>query len=185
MDERGRFFYIIGASGVGKDTLIDFARERIAGDRPVVFCHRYITRPAEQGGEDFIHLDEAEFENRRRLGLFALDWKSHGYCYGVGIEIHQWLARGLGVVLNGSRGYLPQAASRYPELCPILITVAPGTLAERLRRRGRETEAEIEERLRRARALEEVSHPRLITIDNSSTVEAAGGRLVEVLCRGC
>jgi len=183
MDERGRFFYIIGASGVGKDTLMEYARQRIAGTQPIVFSHRYITRPKALGGEDFIHLAESEFENRRRMGLFALNWKSHGYRYGVGIEIHQWLAKGLDVVLNGSRGYLPQASSRYPELCPVLIRVRREILAERLRQRGRETEAEIEERLQRAVAFDEVAHPRLRVIDNDDDIQAGGERLVEILRR--
>ena len=44
----GRLVYVMGPSGAGKDSLLSFARSALA-DEPVVFAHRYITRPAGQG----------------------------------------------------------------------------------------------------------------------------------------
>jgi ribose 1,5-bisphosphokinase len=44
-----RLFYVIGASGAGKDTLLRYARVRVGGSGGVVFAHRYITRPAAAG----------------------------------------------------------------------------------------------------------------------------------------
>lgn len=96
--------YIIGPSGSGKDTFINLGRQHLGREPDVCFAHRYITRPASAGGENHIALTEEEFLARQSAGLFAMNWYSHGYHYGIGIEINQWLALGLTVVVNGSRG---------------------------------------------------------------------------------
>jgi ribose 1,5-bisphosphokinase len=79
--------YVMGPSGCGKDSLLRYARARLAGDPAVVFAHRYITRAAAAGGENHVELTPAEFATRLRKHLFALTWESHGHAYGVGIEI--------------------------------------------------------------------------------------------------
>lgn len=130
---KGKLFYVIGPSGSGKDSLMRYARERLAGDAGVVFAHRYITRAAELQGENHIALTAPEFDARRAAGLFAMHWGSHALRYGIGLEINFWLERGCNVVMNGSREYLPQAKCSYPALVAVLIAVAPEVLAERLR----------------------------------------------------
>ncbi len=174
-----RLFYVIGPSGAGKDSLIDYARGRLDG-RPVAFAHRYVTRPATAGGENHVALTEGEFAAREATGCFAMTWGSHGLHYGLGTEIRFWMDRGLTVVVNGSRGYLPTAAKDFPDLVPVLIRVAPDVLEGRLRARGRETEDDIAERLRRAAAFD-VRHPALVVIDNNGPLEEAGDRLVALL----
>ena len=134
--------YVVGPSGCGKDSLLDYARERVEV-LPVAFAHRYITRAAAAGGENHVALTRTEFEVRDRAGLFALDWASHGNRYGIGVEIDTWMAAGVTVVMNGSRGYLETARARYPELVSVLITVDPSVLEERLQARGRESREEI------------------------------------------
>ena len=89
--------YLVGASGSGKDSLLAHARSRLCAQQEVIFAHRYITRAASVGGENHIALSNAEFELRRQAGLLAMHWESHGYCYGVGIEINHWLAKGMTV----------------------------------------------------------------------------------------
>jgi ribose 1,5-bisphosphokinase len=174
-----RLFYVIGPSGAGKDSLIAYARRRLDG-RPLAFAHRYVTRPADAGGENHVALTAAEFTVREAAGCFAMAWSSHGLSYGIGSEIEAWMAGGLTVVVNGSRGYLRQASARFPDLVPVAVTVAPAVLRERLVRRGRETATEIEERLARAAAFT-VDHPRLVVIDNTGPLEEAGDRLVAML----
>lgn len=177
-------FYVIGASGVGKDSLIDYARQHVAEFAPVVFTHRYITRPADAGGENHVALSEREFNCRRRMGCFAMSWYSHGTCYGIGIEINQWLAKGLSVVVNGSREYIDVAAKSYPELRPVLITADPEQLMHRLRARGREDETEISERLAMAQLLDEQTvHPRLERLSNNGSPVTAGERLLSLIQR--
>ncbi|MGH6881019.1 MAG: phosphonate metabolism protein/1,5-bisphosphokinase (PRPP-forming) PhnN, partial [Hypericibacter sp.] len=143
----GRLFYVMGASGVGKDSLLTFVRQ--AGDPlHVAVAHRYITRPARAGGENHIALSEAEFRARLGAGWFALHWRSHGFFYAIGREIDLWRRGGINVVLNGSREYLPEALEAYPDLVLILITAEPALIASRLTARKRESGPEIAERLR-------------------------------------
>src|ERR1700749_495447 len=111
-----QLIYIVGASGVGKDSLMHYARQQLNGSIPLVFAHRYITRSATEGSENHIVLTVEEFSNRKARGLFALDWESHNLYYGIGIEIDVWIAKGFNVVVNGSRQYLPVAKERYPTM---------------------------------------------------------------------
>jgi ribose 1,5-bisphosphokinase len=173
-------FYVIGASGVGKDSLLNYARARAGVDIPVLFAHRYITRPAKAGGENHVALSRTEFACMKSLGLFALSWESHGLCYGLGLEIDEWLARGAHVVMNGSRAHLGEASRRYPDLCVILIEASPEVLRARLEARGRESKEEIAERIARATAFE-VDHPNLIRLRNDGELAEAGDRLLAVL----
>ncbi|MEW5838584.1 MAG: ribose 1,5-bisphosphokinase [Pseudomonadota bacterium] len=178
---RARLFYVIGASGAGKDSLLRAARAELAGEN-VIFAHRYITRPVELAGENHIALLPHEFHARKQAGLFALHWHSHDLDYGLGIEINAWLERGLNVVMNGSRAYLHEAARRYPEnLVPILVRVSPEVLRARLAERGRENAAQIDERLAGAQAFEGLQHPRLQVIHNDGALAHATAQLVEVL----
>ncbi|MDG4868581.1 phosphonate metabolism protein/1,5-bisphosphokinase (PRPP-forming) PhnN [Guyparkeria sp. 1SP6A2] len=178
----GKLFYVIGPSGAGKDTLLCNAREQLAGSDGIVFAHRYITRPVEVAGENHIALSEDEFESRQHQGLFVMHWDSHGLRYGLGVEIDLWLEKGLRVVINGSRAYLPEAARRYPEaLHPVQVRVDPSVLRRRLEARGRESATEINERLAGAMAFESLDHPRMIELDNSAALERSTRALVEVL----
>lgn len=157
------------------------ARAQLAEEN-VIFAHRYITRPVELAGENHIALSPQEFHTRQEAGLFAMHWHSHDLDYGLGIEINLWLERGLNVVMNGSRAYLDEAARLYPhKLVPVLVRVAPDVLRARLHARGRETPAQIEERLAGALAFEGLNHPRLTVIQNDGELAQATAQLVEVL----
>ena len=146
----GTLFYVVGPSGSGKDSLLRYAREHLAGDPGVVFAHRYITRPVEVDGENHIALTQDEFEARLCADLFAMHWESHGLRYGIGREIHLWLARGCHVMMNGSRAYLQQARDCYPGLTTVWVEVSADIQAARLRARGRENAAQIAARVARA-----------------------------------
>ena len=176
-----RLFYVVGASGVGKDSLIAYARERLATTHAIVFAHRYITRPAEPGNENHVELTGPEFAQRERLGLFAMTWDSHGYRYGVGVEIDAWLARGLSVVVNGSRDFVPSVRLRYPEIGIVWVSAPPAVVESRLQNRGRESRAEIEARLARNSRLGVAAPDDVLRIDNDGSLEAAGERLVALL----
>jgi ribose 1,5-bisphosphokinase len=176
----GRLFYVVGASGSGKDSLLRYGREHLCGHGGVVFAHRYITRPVELSGENHIALSEAEFEARRDAGLFAMHWRANGLRYGIGWEINFWLAKGCHVVVNGSREYLPRARREYPDLCAVLVCVAPQVLAARLRARGRESEEQIAQRLARAQAYT-LLDPALQVIHNDGELAQAGRQLLRLL----
>jgi ribose 1,5-bisphosphokinase len=181
-----RLIYVMGASGVGKDSLLGYARHRIGSDG-VLFAHRYITRP-EGGGENHISLTDAEFDARAMKGLFAMQWRSHMLRYGVGIEIDEWLERGCTVVVNGSRAYVGDALERYPAMTVVHVTAPPHVLAARLAARARETREEIAARLARSAPFVLPDGVSLVHVENGGKLDDAGNAFVEAIARiarGC
>jgi ribose 1,5-bisphosphokinase len=175
----GRLFYIMGASGAGKDTVLQGCRDRSDPSINVLIAHRYITRKPDGGTESHLWLTEAEFEQRITLNVFAMHWSANGYRYGIGREVDQWLAQGAQVLVNGSRAYLDQARLRYGDtLIPVLISVDPARLHQRLTLRGRESGQEIDARIRRARELEQQMPPDCFVIGNNGSAEDAVSRLL-------
>lgn len=173
----GRFYAVVGPSGVGKDTLMAAAAARMPG---LHLVRRVITRPESAGGEAFEGVSEADFERRRAAGAFALHWAAHGLRYGVPVAVDAVLAAGHPVLCNLSRAVLPQAAARYPGMSVLHVTAQPEVLAERLAGRGRESAEEVARRLARA------GYPlpaglRVQEIDNSGALEVAVARLVALL----
>lgn len=171
----GRLWYVIGPSGAGKDSLLAYARARLPEGKQV-FAHRYITRPAEAGGENHVALSENEFLQRERAGCFILAWERNGLHYGIGIEIRMWLDCGLDVVVNGSRAVLPRAQALFPTLIPIWITAPSQVLARRLAQRGRESREEILARL--AHVEEFVPPPGARVLENAGELAVAGEQLL-------
>ncbi|CAB3793215.1 phosphonate metabolism protein/1,5-bisphosphokinase (PRPP-forming) PhnN [Pararobbsia alpina] len=171
----GRLIYVMGPSGAGKDSLLNFVRERI-GAR-VMFAHRYITRSVSDG-ENHVALTHEEFAARLASGVFSMHWESLGLHYGIGIEIDEWLMRGLSVVVNGSRQHAPAALERYPQTQFVHIHASPAVLAARLEKRGREDSRQVEARLARRPALSLPEQARLVTIDNSGSLADAGQQLL-------
>ncbi|WP_261842539.1 phosphonate metabolism protein/1,5-bisphosphokinase (PRPP-forming) PhnN [Aliamphritea ceti] len=178
---RGKLLYLVGASGSGKDSLLDGCRQRLKPQHGCFVAHRYITRAVNIGGENHIHLSEDEFEMRVNMGMFAMQWYSHGYSYAVGSEVENWLANGINVVMNGSREYLPFAMHSYPNLIPVLVDVDAAVLRERLTKRGREAEDEIEARLQRHDEIVDTLPDDVRRIDNNGEVQYGVAQLLKLI----
>ena len=133
---QGQLVYVMGASGSGKDSLLQALRPRLRG-LPVAFARRYITRPFSARGERHIAVSPERFAAMAASGEFVMDWQSHGLRYGIGKGIETTLAHGHVVLMNGSRGYLPEALRRFPSLVPVLVEVDASVLRARLLARGR------------------------------------------------
>ena len=147
----GTMFYVVGASGVGKDSLIDTLRHRLPAGR-FVFARRIITRPADSGGEAHEACTEEQFIARDARGEFLLSWQAHGLRYGLAATLLQELEAGRHVIANGSRGMAAALATRVARLVVIEIDAPAELIAKRLAARGRETDADIAQRLARSRA---------------------------------
>lgn len=178
-----QLFFIVGASGSGKDSIMNFARTRLAGAKNIFFAHRYITRVPDAKTENHIYLTQQEFMARLKANLFAMHWESHGLHYGIGKEINYWMYHGAKVIVNGSREYLPQAMMKYKKIQPVLIQTSPQVLLQRLKDRGRESDTEILERLERNNTLTSTEKYNMITIYNDGLLEEAGTELLEILTK--
>ena len=174
---RGRLIYVVGPSGAGKDSLLDWIRPRLPASSRVRLARRTITRPAAAGGEDHTAATNAQFDEALARGEFALHWRANGHRYGVGREIEQWLAAGETVVVNGSREYLPVAHARFPQLEAVHVVASADVLQTRLIRRGREPEQETINRLTRNATLADAARSASLVLANDGPIEVAGARL--------
>ncbi|MFP1630419.1 phosphonate metabolism protein/1,5-bisphosphokinase (PRPP-forming) PhnN [Zhengella sp. ZM62] len=177
---QGRLVVIVGPSGSGKDTLIGWLRRHVGEDAGVLFVRRVITRPADAGGEDHEAATPARFEAMEREGAFCVTWQAHGLSYGIPAGTLDHVRAGGTAVVNGSRKALPVIRAVFDNVLVILLTVDPAELRRRLGERGRETEAEIRERLERAR-LDFARNGAIVEVDNSGPVEAAGRRVLALM----
>lgn len=176
---RGGVLYLaVGPSGVGKDTLLAGARQRLSATHH--FARRVITRPADAGGEDHVPVDEAEFAAMAAAGAFALHWSAHGLRYGILESDTRRLADGIHVVANVSRATVAQARLQFPRLRVVHVTASGATLRERLRQRGREMPKEIEARLARA-AADAPTGADVLTVRNDGAIEEALASFIEAL----
>lgn len=159
---------------------MNYARGAIATDHQVVFARRVITRPVSPDDEDHDTLSEDEFFALEDRGAFALSWTSHGLHYGIPNAINDVIRDGGTVIANISRGSIDEAAQRYANVVPILITVPRDILAQRLAARGRESASQIEARLSRSANIGAIV-PECRMIENSGTIEQAGEEFVQII----
>jgi len=172
----GAFVAVVGASGVGKDALLSYARARSGA--LARFPRRAITRPP-GNGEDHEPLTEAEFAQARARGAFAVCWQAHGLHYGIPAAADVAVRDGRVVVANVSRGVLDELAARYRRLVVVRVTVSEQVRAQRLRARRREPESGVGQRL--ARPDPAPGHRVDTLITNDGSVAEGGGQLVRVI----
>lgn len=177
----GRLVCVVGPSGAGKDTVLNWLTEHWPGPTPLYRARRCITRPADAGGEWHEALEVSEFERLRVQGLFAWHWCAHGLHYGVRQSELQGLAQGACVLVNGSRAHLDAACARYPGLAVLHITASEATLTQRLLARQRETASDIAQRVRRSQLIPALTHPLSLTIHNDGSLTEAGQQALDWL----
>lgn len=184
----GRLFYVVGASGVGKDTLLHWLREqfarRTAGSVPApVFARRSITR-APHPSEAHESIDVTQFWQRVEAGQYALHWQANGLCYGIGRDMEDDLAAGRDVIVNGSREHVPTVLESHPRSMVVWISADAGTIGARLASRQRESGAALALRLARGDQFTPLPDRRIVHIDNSGALDTAGAQLLALLERG-
>ena len=176
-----RLVYVMGPSGVGKDSVLGWLKVHEPAGPVVHFARRTVTRPVDAGGEAHEALSVEAFEQQARADAFALHWQANGLRYGVRHGQLAPLRQGHCVLVNGARGHLPQALHAYPDMTVVHITARPETVRQRLFGRGRETAHEVEARLRRAHAF--AAPPGAHRIENDGALQDAGLALLHILGR--
>jgi thymidine phosphorylase len=180
----GILFLIVGPSGVGKDTLLDGARERLGANRWFSFPRRIITRPSDAGGEDHIPATAEEFDQLLAAGKMMHHWSAHGLRYGVPVSVKSQLDAGINVVLNTSRKELAAFRQKHCEVIVVNISASASSIENRLRKRGRETDSEIESRLARMTENWDAESGTL-ELANEGTPETGILNLVDLIAGSC
>lgn len=144
----GRLVLVVGPSGAGKDTVIAGTKAACASDPSVVFSRRVVTRAASET-EDHDTLDEAAFDCAAKAGEFAFWWQAHGLKYGIPRTADDHIRAGRIVVSNVSRAIIEDMRARYANVFTVLVTAPADLVADRLARRGRQSDASITERVKR------------------------------------
>jgi len=175
----GCFVAIVGPSGAGKDSVIDYARRQLCERDDIVFVQRVVTRPMDPASEVHDSLTPEDFEKAQSAGRFALAWAAHGHHYGLPREIDASVLDGRTVVANVSRQILPEMRERYIHTHVVAISARPEIIAERLIARGREDRDAVMARMQRGDI--PVTGDDVIHIDNSGALADAGAALVEAL----
>lgn len=176
----GRWVFVCGPSGAGKDSVIHWAREHLAARSDIVFARRMVTRASYPGSEHDA-VTQQQFSRLLGAGGLVWRWEAHGLHYGVAAHYAAQVAAGCSVVVNGSREHTG-ALDAAPELRVVHITAAAENLAARLAQRGREAAHEVTRRLARTAQIEPVhAH---CTIVNDGEIAQAGMALANYLMHG-
>lgn len=179
----GTFILLVGPSGSGKDSILDFARSALKDDQRVLFVRRCITREKGDPTEDHIPMSVPAFQKAEMLGEFVISWGAHGLHYGLPASMLDHLSTGGVAIANGSRKTIPVLSEQFPHFKVVNLTVEPKILAKRLAGRGRESAEEIERRLARTAELksEDLFDANTIHIDNSGELAVAGQAFVDLV----
>jgi ribose 1,5-bisphosphokinase len=178
----GRLFFCVGPSGAGKDTLLQWVRQRMPADAECVFAQRTITRPAHPS-ESHEEMDAAAFWQLAAAGHIAMIWQANDLCYGVRRGIEAELKAGRDVIVNGSREYVPQLRQSFPDAQVVWIEADAAQLRERIAARQRESGAALLRRLDRAMQFAPPETEQIIRLDNSGPPDAAGQQLLKILAK--
>lgn len=173
---------VAGPSGVGKGTVIAWAREHLPTAWLSVSATTRAPRPGETEGVDYHFLSAEEFDAMVREGAF-LEWAEYaGNRYGTPLQpLLEHAAAGQPVLLEIELEGARQVRRRLPQAT--LVFIAPPTWEELVRRlngRGTEAPEHVDRRLATARH-EMAAAPEFdVTILNDD-VERAGAALVDLL----
>ncbi len=178
----GHFFFVVGPSGAGKDSLISGVQPLLKPGA-FVLARRVITRQAMADAEDHDSCSESRFLERQKNGDFLITWQAHGLHYGLPASLLQQVEQGVNVIANGSRNMIEALQSNVPSLRVIEVTAPTEVLRKRLTARNRESAQDIEQRLERA-ALAMPQGIACQRVMNDMTLEIGISRLKAALLHG-
>ena len=175
----GTFFYVVGPSGAGKDTLIAGAKAALPAS-DYAFARRVITRPAGSAGEDHEAADEAAFVEAEARGEFLISWQAHGLRYGLRKDLLDSIESGRHVIANGSRAAASELIGRVPRLVIVEVSAPDDVLAQRIAGRRREQGAAVTARVER-KTPPLPAHVTIVRVNNDGAPEQGVARFIEAI----
>ena len=175
--------YVVGPSGVGKDSLLAWLLQRPHCDLPVPLhiARRSITRPEDGGTENHEPLTEKQFVDLETAGAFAMCWHANGLHYGIRHTELAPMTKGYWVLVNGSRAYVPTLRRDWPGASVLHIQAPQDVVRNRLLARGREKGADLEARIRRSQELSATRSPGDMELVNAGSLELSGYELLALM----
>ena len=174
--------YVMGPSGVGKDSLLNWLRAHVQSlpTSPALhFARRTVTRSLDNSNEDHEAVGFDAFAQLLQAGAFALHWQAHGLHYGVR---HEEIAGRSGwVMVNGSRAYAAQARVLFPGMTALHVSAPEALVRARLAARQRETAEEVEARIQRSQSAGVAAVPGDLHIVNANSLDLTAKLLCEIL----
>jgi len=159
--QRPLLLVVSAPSGAGKTTLCARLQEAFPAMVRSVSCTTRAPRPGEVNGRDYVFVDAAQFQEKIAAGFFLEHAQVHGACYGTPREpVVQALRAGHDVLLiidvQGAgriRQLMADPAAGDLRRAFVDIFIVPpdmATLRQRLTRRGQDSPADMERRLKNA-----------------------------------
>jgi guanylate kinase len=145
----GNLFLVVAPSGAGKSTLVNAL---LAQDKGIELSISFTTRPprpGEQDGREYHFVGVEEFKQRRARGEFLESAEVHGNFYATSrLWIEARVQAGSDVLLEIDWQGARQVKAAFPHAVGVFI-LPPSieALAQRLRKRGQDSEAVINRRL--------------------------------------
>jgi guanylate kinase len=145
----GNLFMVVAPSGAGKSTLVNALLARYPAISLSVSYTTRPPRPGDQNGREYHFVSVEEFKARRARGEFLESAEVHGNFYATSrVWIEERVQAGGDVLLEIDWQGARQVKTVFPESIGVFI-LPPSieALADRLRKRGQDSEAVITRRL--------------------------------------
>ena len=150
---KGKLIVLSAPSGAGKTTLCKALLAHYPDMKYSISTTTRSPRSGEREGVDYHFLNQAQFRQKLKEHFWA-EWALvHGHYYGTSAAfLDQTLAAGTDVLLDIDVQGTKQILERYPDAVTIFILPPSMQVLEaRLKKRGTDSRATIEKRIRNAR----------------------------------
>lgn len=133
-----KIILIVGASGVGKDSLIKEVKKELKEE--FNFIRRYITRKPDKNEKNYF-LENSAFKLLKKNDYFVSSWEAHDNFYGISNES---IRKGINII-SISMSKIGDFEKNFEKVYVINITLNKEELKNRLIKRGRESLEESKE----------------------------------------
>lgn len=169
-----KIILIVGASGVGKDSLIKEAKKELKHE--FNFVRRYITRKPDKSEKNYF-LESSAFKLLKDSDFFISFWDAYENHYGISKDS---IKDGVNII-SISRSKIGDFENFFDDVCTINVTLDKEELKNRLLKRGRESIENIQKRL--DRSYDKIEAKNLINFENNRPFDESIYAFIEVLKR--